>query len=126
MEGTTSLTEWSKQLIIARQETYADRITISDASPLFDGDGAQNSGVDTYLWWIFGNKPLPETITLSSGKVKYKVATWWKLIANENTPPEGTVMIEMTAKDRIMYEFFAGKVPGEVEDFTTSLKVYER
>ena len=126
LEGTTSLTEWSKQLIIARQERYADRITISDASPLFDGDGAQNSGVDTYLWWIFGNEPLPETITLSSGKVKYKVATWYLLYSNENTPAEGTVMIEMTARDKIMYEFFAGKLPEEVDDFTTAVKMYER
>jgi len=126
LEGTTSITQWSNQLILARHELYADRVTISDASPLFDGDGGQNSGVDTYLWWVFGNEPLPETITLSSGKVKYKVTTWWKMIQIQNPPPEGTVMIEMTAQDKIKYEFFEGKVPEEVADFTAEVKIYER
>ncbi len=131
LKGTTSLTEWSHQLIFARQETYADRVTISDASPLFDGDGAQNSGIEPYLWWIFDNGPLPENITPDSGKVKYKVATWYKLwpylYRQGNIPdPEGTVMIVMTADDKLKYEFFAEKLPEEIGEFTSAARLYER
>ncbi len=40
--GTTTITEWSKQLVLAHHELRADRITIADGSPLFDGDGKLN------------------------------------------------------------------------------------
>jgi len=126
LEGTTSLEEWSKQLILARQEMYADKITISDASPLLDGDGKQNSGRATNLWWVFGNEPLPESITQASGKVKYKVATWWKIKDNPNTTPEGTLLFELIAADKLKFEFFPDKLPEEVNDFTSAVKIYER
>ncbi|TDI94585.1 MAG: hypothetical protein E2O76_15235 [Caldithrix sp.] len=120
LEGTTIVGDWSKQLIIARHERYADRITISDGSPVV-GDNTE-----PYLWWIFGNAPAPETVTLVSGKVKYKVATWWRLYQIENTPPEGTLMIEMTARDKMMYEFFADQLPENVGGFTPAARRYER
>ncbi len=118
LEGTTSYDE-SKQLIFARHERYADKVMIADGSAL-------SSDPEPYLWWVFGNEPLPEAVTMGSGKVKYKVATWWEIYQNENTPPDGTVLIEMTAKDRIKYEFFPGKVPEQVNDFSAAVKIYER
>lgn len=118
LEGTTGWDE-SKQLVFARHERYADKVMIADGSP-------RSSGLDPYLWWVFGNAPLPETITPASGKVEYMVATWWKLVADENTPAEGTLLIEMTADDRIEYEFVPDKLPGEVEDFSAAARVYVR
>jgi len=124
--GTTSLTEWSKQLVIAKHEHWAERITIMDGSPLFDGDGKLNNGVPPNLWWLVGNSPDPKTITSASGKVKFKVAEWWKLQANENWPAEGTVMFEISNNQQLKFEFFKEQLPDEVNDFTNSVRIYER
>ena len=63
---------------------------------------------------------------MASGKTKYKVAKWYNLRKDENTPPEGTAMFQLTAIDKLDFEFFPGKIPEEVEDFTNNVKHYER
>lgn len=123
--GTKALTEWSKQLVIARHERYADRITIADASPLLDGDGAMNIGRASYIWWIKGNSPLPETVIPASGKIKYAVADWWKFRHQEGNP-DGTLLIMMENPRQIRYQYFAGKMPEEVTDFTSEARIYVR
>ena len=126
LEGTTSIDEFGNQLIIAYHERFADRITISDTSPLSDGGGNQNQGKETNMWWIIGNAPGPENIVLESGKVKLNVATRYKFSTTDSPPSEGTVMFEMMAIDKLKFEFFEGKLPNEVEDFTALARMYER
>ncbi|HNR08732.1 MAG TPA: hypothetical protein PKM27_15540 [Saprospiraceae bacterium] len=123
--GTKSLTEWSKQLVIARHEKYADRVTIADASPLLDGDGAKNVGRASYIWWIKGNIPLPETVTPASGKIKYAVADWWKFTHQEGNP-DGTLLIRMENPRQIRYQYFAGKMPDELTEFSGEARTYVR
>lgn len=126
LEGTTSLEQWSRQLVFARHELYADKIYIADGSPLSDGDGAQNAGKQPFLWFVFGNAPLPESVTVASGKVKYNVATWWKFNANNIPDSEGTLMVELIQPNKLRYEWFSGKAPDEVSEFTAGAKMYER
>ena len=127
LEGTKSLEEPGKILLIAYHERYADRITIADGSPMLVGSGNQNPGNQPNLWWIIGNDPAPENITMSSGKVKLNVATWYKFRETDNNPPsEGTVMFEMIAVDKLKFEFFEGKLPHEIIDFSASVRIYER
>jgi hypothetical protein len=126
LEGTTGLNEWSKQLIVARHEIHGDRIAIADASPLLDGDGALNMNRFPYLWFVKGNTPEPESITVESGLVKYEVADSWILIQNEDADPEGTLLIQMLEPEKIQYEYFEGKTADEVSDFTSYSKIYVR
>jgi len=126
LEGTTSLDQWSRQLIFARHELYADQVYISDASPLSDGDGKLNSGKSPLLWFVFGNEPLPENVTSASGKVKYSVAAWWKFRASVPPSPEGTLMVELIQDNKLKYEWFPGKSVDEVVEFTSSARMYER
>ena len=125
LEGTTNDENfWSRQLIIAYHELYADKITISETSPLADGPNDPSERPN--LWWIFGNAPAPENVTQASGIIKLKVAHWNDFYLTENPPPDGTILIEMIAPDKLKYEFFKEKLPIEVEDFTEDAKVYER
>lgn len=117
--------DWSNQLIIAYHERWADRITISDASPTLYGP--QNpSERRTSLWWIIGNTPAPEEVSQSTGLTKYNVTAPYNISATNNPDSEGTVLIEMIAVDRLKFEFVEGKLPDEVEGFSENAKVYER
>jgi hypothetical protein len=126
LEGTKDITEWSKQLIFARHEIHGDRIAIVDASPLFDGDGIINDGIDAYLWFVKGNNPEPENITMESGIVAYEVARAWVLIQNEHAEPDGALLIQMLEPEKIQYEYFEGKRAGEVSGFSSNARIYVR
>lgn len=123
---TKDLTEWSKQLVFARHEKYADRVTIADASPLVDGDGILNDGLESHIWWVVGNSPLPENVMTASGKIKYAVAYWWKFFGESDPDPDGTLLIEMQTNTEIKYQYFEGSSPEEVDDFTAAAKTYVR
>ena len=124
--GATEITEWSKQLVFGYHELYGDRITIVDASPLSDGDGKINNNIDSYIWWVKDNVPDPATIKVNSGKVKFEVAAWWNYVYSEEGPSDGTVMIELMANSHLKYQFFEDKLPEEVEDFSSTVRIYER
>jgi hypothetical protein len=126
LEGTTELTQWSRQLIFARDDLYGDQITIADASPLVDGDGILNTGRDPYIWFVKGNTPEPESITVESGLVKYEVADRWVLIRDEHADPAGTLLIQMHEPEKIEYEYFEGKTADEVSGFTSNSRIYVR
>lgn len=126
LEGTTSLEQWSRQLVFARHELRADKIYIADASPLSDGPGSQNAGKQPFLWFVFGNEPLPETVTPASGKVKFSVAAWWKFTPTVTPAPEGTLMVELIGENKLKYEWFPLKTPSEIMDFISSAKMNER
>lgn len=126
LEGTTSLEQWSRQLVFARHELRADKIYIADGSPLSDGPGSANAGKQPLLWFVFGNEPLPESVTPASGKVKFSVASWWKFTPTVTPSPEGTLMVELIQENKLKYEWFPLKTSSEVTDFTSSAKIYER
>ncbi|MGY6741305.1 MAG: hypothetical protein ACXIUQ_01115 [Cecembia sp.] len=126
LEGTTEITQWSRQLVFARHDLYGDRITIADASPLLDGDGIHTRDIEPYIWFVKGNTPMPEDITIESGPIKYEVANHWLLIQNEDVTPEGTLLIQLLEKEKIQYEYFEGKSAGEVFDFTSQSRIYVR
>jgi len=126
LEGTTSILEWSKQLVIARHEIYADRITILDGSPLLDGDGLSNAGRTANTWFVIGNAPLSEEVKISTGMVKYEVITFWRLLDNPAASPEGTVAIQLIDDQTLYYQWFEGKSADQVFDFTAAKKIYKR
>ncbi len=124
--GDTKMIDWSKQLIFARHHIYADKITISDASPLNDGDGALNKDIDALVYWVRGNKLVPESITPSSGLVKIEVASWWDLLRDPNAKAKGTIAIEMTSDRTLKYEYFENKTAVQVTGFTSEARNFER
>lgn len=126
LEGTTDLSQWSRQLIIARDAIEGNRIAISDASPLLDGDGGQNMNIFPNYWFVKGNTPDPESITVESGLVKYEAIDSWRFIHHEHTDSEGTLLIQMLEPEKIQYEYFEGKTADEVADFTANSKMYVR
>jgi len=113
-------------LVFGYHELWGDRITIVDASPLSDVDGKINNNKESYIWWVNGNTPDPATIMVNSGKVKFELAAWWKCINSEEGTSEGTAMIELTANGQLKFEFFESKLPGEVNDFSSAVRIYER
>jgi len=126
LEGTTEITEWSKQLVFAHHEIYGDKIAIADASPLVDGDGILNDDKEPFLWFVKGNKPQPEDITVGSGFATYEVSKWWLLLNNASAPIEGIVAVQLMDENTLKYEWFAGKKIAEVTDFTSEAKIYKR
>ncbi len=125
-EDATSLLQWSKQLIIAKHELYGDRITISDTSPLVDGDGILNDGVEPNIWWIIGNAPKPETTSIASGMVKYEVAPPWRFVVSESPEPYGIVAIQLFGPTSLKFEWFEGASTEGVTGFTDNARVYVR
>ncbi len=126
LEGTTEITQWSKQLVFAHHEIFGDRIAIADASPLVDGDGILNDSKEPFLWFVKGNDPQPADINITSGFSKYEVAVWWKLLNNASAPAEGTVAYQLQDANTLKYEWFAEKSSAEVTQFTSAAKIYKR
>lgn len=125
LENTQSLHQWSRQLVFGKHDRHGDKITIVDASPLADGDGIQNDGRDSYVWWVMHNDPDPATINPSSGKIKYAVAKWFQFF-HTTTEYDGTVMIEMISNTRLKYQFFEDMTPEMITDFSSEARIYER
>ena len=126
LEGAKEITEWSKQLVFARHEVYGNQITIVDASPLVDGDGILNDGRDPYLWFVLGNEPEPESITVDSGVVKFEVAAPWRILRYGDPPVEGTVLVQLIDSETLQYEWFEDKLASEVSGFTGNSRIYKR
>jgi len=126
LEGTTKITQWSRQLVFVRHELYGDQIMIVDASPLVDGDGIFNDGLDPYSWFVKGNGPEPESITVSSGPVTFEVATWWRVLRYDDPLVEGTVLVQLLDSETLQYEWFESKLADDVSGFTANSRVYKR
>jgi hypothetical protein len=126
LEGTTEITQWSRQLVFVWHDLYGDQIMIVDASPLVDGDGILNDGLDPYAWFVKGNSPEPESITVGSGPVKYEAITWWRALNYENPEVEGTVLVQLLDSKTLQYEWFEGKIADEVSGFTGNSRIYKR
>lgn len=126
LEGTTDWNQWSRQLIFGRDAIHGDRVAISDASPLLDGDGLLNTTISPNYWFVIGNTPLPESITVESGIVKYEVVEPWRFFRNENEDPKGSLLIQMLEPEKIQYEYFEGRTADEVSGFTSNSRIYVR
>lgn len=126
LDGTTDMTQWSKQLVFAYHEIYGDRIAIADASPLVDGAGILNDGREAYLWFVKGNTPQLSTINQGSGFTKYEVAKWTQLLEDASAPAEGTVGVQLVDEKTLKYEWFPGKSSSEVTGFSAAVKIYKR
>lgn len=128
LEGTTSYIQWSRQLAIVYSHIWGDRITIADGSPMRDVPGIEGPGRPD-VWWVKGNAPLPETVGVGDGFVKYTLIHGKDLrdteeYIDELKPVEGVMLVEMIDPGRIRVEVFKGTTTAEM--FTSAAKVYVR
>jgi len=66
---------------------------------------------------IAGNSPDPKDITVASGMMKYVLQTG---------VPSSIFLVEMINNTTIKVEVFPDKAPGDVNDFTANVQIYER
>lgn len=128
LEGTTSYTQWSRQLAIVYSHIWGDRITIADGSPMRDVPGSEGPGYPD-VWWVKGNSPLPETAGVGYGIVKYTLIHGKDLrdtgeYIDELKPVEGVMLVEMIDPGRIRVEVFKGTATAD--GFTSAAKIYVR
>lgn len=97
-----------------------------EATP--DDDCRECQGV----YGVKGNGPDPANISVDSGLVKYELVGRKTVgefpVASENIEDNslGVFLVQMITDRRIHWEVFPGKLPDEVEGFTTSVRVYDR
>ena len=128
LEGTTSFTQWSRQLAIVYDHLWGDRITIADGSPMRDVPGIEGPGRPD-VWWVKDNAPLPENIGVGDGITKYPLIYGRDLNATGDfvpdlRPVQGVMLVEMIDAGRIRVEVFKGTTTADA--FTSAAKVYVR
>ena len=128
LEGTTSFTQWSRQLAIVYDHIWGDRITIADGSPMRDVPGIEGPGRPD-VWWVKGNSPLPDNVGEGDGMVKYTLIQGRDLrdtgeFIDELKPVQGVMLVEMIDAGRIRVEVF--KETTTADTFTSAVKVYVR
>ncbi len=122
-EGTSSYTQWSRQLAIVYDHIEAHRIFIADGSPMRDVPGIDGPGRPD-IWWIKGNAPKPETIGQADGLVKYELILPDPRFTDP--PVAGVMLVQMTAPGTIRVEMFPGQTAGQVTGFTAAARNYVR
>lgn len=128
LEGTTSFTQWSRQLAIVYDHIWGDRITIADGSPMRDVPGIEGPGRPD-VWWVKGNSPIPDNVGVDDGMVKYTLIHGRNLrdtgeFIDELKPVQGVMLVEMIDAGRIRVEVFKGTTTADT--FTSAAKVYVR
>ena len=128
LEGTTNYVQWSRQLAIVYHHIYSDRITIADGSPMRDVPGNENPGRPD-IYWVKGNTPLPETIDVGDGMVKYRLIPVHdpndpNPYIEEQQPVVGEMLVHMINEGSMRIEFFKGT--SAPATFTSQAKVYVR
>ncbi len=128
LEGTTSYTQWSRQLAIVYDHIWGERITIADGSPMRDVPGIEGPGRPD-VWWVKGNAPLPEDIGVDDGIVKYTLIYGRDLhttgdFTPDLKPVQGVMLVQMIDTGRIRVEVFKGATTADT--FTSAAKVYVR
>lgn len=124
LEGTTSFIQWSRQLAIVYDHLEGDRIFISDGSPMRDVPGNEDPGRPD-IWWVKGNAPLPETVSMDDGIVEYELI-FPRSPEPDLAPVQGVMLVQMFEPGKIRVEMFKGVTADEVSGFTAAAKVYER
>lgn len=122
LTGTSSFTQWSRQLAIVYDHLKTDRIFISDGSPMQDVPGIQGPGRPD-IWWVKGNTPRPENIGLSDGIIKYTLILPGPQ-AEETKPVQGVMLVQMVSEESIRVQIFRGTT--SPTSFTSGAKIYER
>lgn len=120
--GTTEYIQWSKQFAIVYDHLEANRIIISDGSPMKDIPGFENPGAPD-VWWVKGNTPAPETIGVGEGIIQYTLIHGGAL-ADEHKPVQGVLLVEMMDENTMKVEVFKGSTSENA--FTSAARVYER
>ena len=120
--GTTEYIQWSRQLAIVYDHLEADRIILSDGSPMKDIPGFEDPGAPD-VWWVKGNTPAPETIGVGDGIIQYTLI-YGGLVDEETKPIQGVMLVEMIDENRIKLEVFKGST--SENSFTSEARVYER
>jgi hypothetical protein len=128
LEGTTSFTQWSRQLAIVYHHIHGDRITIADGSPMRDVPGIEGPGFPD-VWWVKGNMPLPETIGVGDGIVRYELLYPQDIretgeFMDELRPVQGVMLVEALDGGRIRVEAFKGTTTPT--QFTAASRIYVR
>jgi hypothetical protein len=128
LEGTTSITQWSRQLAIVYDHIWGDRITIADGSPMRDVPGIEGPGRPD-VWWVKGNSPLPEDVGVGDGIAKYTLIYGRDLhttgdFVPDLKPAQGVMLVQMIDASRIRVEVFMGTTTADT--FTSAAKVYVR
>jgi len=134
ISGSTNSRDFEKQFAIGYDHIHAHRIAIFDGYERF----AKNNS--TYFHsWVKNNGPLPETVDLAYGIVKYELiprrwvdqidSVTWELSSLEGVDeqiPWGVFLFEMLETEKMQAEFFLGKTPDEVTGFSGNQRVYVR
>ena len=114
LEGTTpeqAKTDWSRHLSFAYHHLDPSKILISIGGYLTE---------KPYTFEVYGNKPDPATIDVSSGKVVY----WLKGADVNPDAPRITLLVQMIDDERIKVEVFKGWVKNP--EFTENARIYTR
>jgi hypothetical protein len=119
LEGTTSTIQWSHQLSIVYDHLSADRIFVSDGSPMNDVPGFQGPGAPD-IWWVKDNSPRPEQVGISDGIVQYQLI-WPRSISNT---VQGVMLVQMIDENSIQVEIFKESLSESA--FTSAARVYVR
>lgn len=134
LPGSTDFADFDKHFAIGYDHIYGDRIAIYDGYARF----AQNDF--TYFYsWVKNNGPLPETVDLAYGVVKYEMVPrrWvdridsvtWKLNSLAGVDEQtvsGVFLFEMLDTETMQTEFFSGKLADEVTGFSGNQRIYIR
>ncbi len=132
--GGTDRTDFGKHFAIGYDHIHADRITIFDGYARFAEDNF------TYFHsWVKNNGPLPETVDLAHGVVKYELIqkrwvnriddiTWElsSLAGIDEQTPFGVFLFEMLDTETMQAEYFSDKLANEVSGFSGNQRIYVR
>jgi hypothetical protein len=103
-----------------------------DRTAISDGFAKREIPVPpTWLFWVKGNAPRPETVGVAEGLVKYELMqappqapTGVRPPLNENIV--GVFLVQMLEPGRIQFERVMGKTADEVEGFSENARLYLR
>lgn len=117
LPNTADFSQFGRQFAIAYHYIESDQIQISDGYPRITGEGLHD------YFFVKGNAPKPEDIGVTDGLVKYELLDG-RLASIDNF--WGTLLLQLTANDRLKIEYFQGRQASEVNGFGANAREYER
>lgn len=134
ISGSANSRDFEKQFAIGYDHIHAHRIAIFDGYERF-----ANNNSTYFHSWVKNNGPLPETVDLAFGIVKYELiprrwvnridSVTWELSSLEGVDeqiPWGVFLFEMLETERMQAEFFPDKTPDKVTGFSGDQTLYVR
>lgn len=129
----TAFEDYSTHLAIVYDEIFGDRMAISDGIAI--RPGSPHAGDENYnaarVFWVQGNGPLPETVDVASGLVKYEILDRPPLpttVGGVVGEPRfaGTFLVQLLDANRMRVERVMDRHPHEVAGFGPTARVYIR